>query len=350
MSQEIGVAVAGCGYWGPNLVRNFHSLPNCRVKALCDVDAAQLDRVARLYPDIDAQTDLGRILCDEAIHAVAIATPVHSHFRLAKQSLLAGKHVLLEKPMAASAAQCRELLHLATQRRLTLMVGHTFIFSAAVRAIRDLVKSGELGEVRYVSAQRLNLGRLQKDINACWDLAPHDLSILLYVLGRDPVSVNCQGKAYFRPGIEEVTHLTLNFPGNLLAMVHSSWLDPNKVRRMTIVGSRRMLVYDDTEPQAKIRIHDKCVEVPSTHHAAGEAQYSYHLGDTVVPQLHHVEPLRVQAEIFLESIRTGSKAETGGLEGLRVVEILEAASASLRDGGSTVPVGAFPAGRTGIPA
>jgi predicted dehydrogenase len=330
------VSVVGCGYWGPNLIRNFMSLPRCQVKQVCDLDQERLTHVKQLYPEVDTIMDFAKLLDDEEVDAIIIATPVRLHFELAKKSLLAGKHTFIEKPMASSATQCMELIELAEKQRLTLMVGHTFIFSAAVRAVKEIVDSGYLGEVFYISSQRLNLGLFQKDINVAWDLAPHDISIILYLLNQSPMSVNCQGKAYIRPGIEDVINMSLDFPNGGLAIIHSSWLDPNKIRKMTIVGSKGMILYDDNEPLEKIKIYDKRVEIPLHYDTFAEFHYTYHYGDMRAPYIKQVEPLKVLCQHFLDCIRTGSKPQASGLEGLQIVQILEAASESLKNGGGKV--------------
>lgn len=340
IQKVFNVSVVGCGYWGPNLVRNFRSLPGCQVKQVCDLDQKRLAHMKQLHPEVDTITDFAKLLDDEKIDAIIIATPVHLHFELAKKSLLAGKHTFIEKPMASSVAQCMELIELAERQQLILMVGHTFIFSPAVRAIKEVVDSGILGEIFYISSQRLNLGLFQKDINVAWDLAPHDISIILYLLkNQSPLFVNCQGKAHIRPGIEDVTNMSLDFPNGGLAIIHNSWLDPNKVRKMTIVGSKRMIIYDDNEPLEKIKIYDKWVEVPSYYDTFAEFQYAYHYGDMLAPYIKQIEPLKVQCQHFLDCIRMGSKPESSGFEGLEVVQVLEAASESLRNGGARVAVG-----------
>jgi predicted dehydrogenase len=338
MQKVFSVSVVGCGYWGPNLVRNFRSLPDCQVKQVCDLDQERLAHVKQLYPEIDTITDFAKLLDDEKIDAIIIATPDHLHFELAKESLLAGKHTFIEKPMASSVVQCMELIELAERQQLTLMVGHTFIFSAAVRAIKEIIDSSYLGEVFYISSQRLNLGLFQKDINVVWDLAPHDISIILYLLNQSPISVNCQGKAHIRPGIEDVTNMSLDFPNGGLAIIHSSWLDPNKIRKMTIVGSKGMIVYDDNEPLEKIKIYDKRVEIPLHYDTFAEFHYAYHYGDMRAPYIKQIEPLKVQCQHFLDCIRTGSQPESNGFEGLEVVQILEAASESLKNGGGKVAI------------
>ena len=333
---QTSVGVIGCGYWGPNLVRNFASIETCRVKTICDIDAARLNHVCRLHPGIGAVTDDAQVIDDDEIDAVVIATPVRFHHDLVKRSLQAGKHVFVEKPMAASVKECGELNAIAADRSLILMVGHTFIYSPIVRRLKELVVSGDLGEVQYIAARRLNLGLFQTDINAVWDLAPHDISIILYLLDEFPETVNCQGRAHVTKGIEDVTSMTLGFKNGRLATVHSSWLDPNKVREMTIVGSKRMLVYDDLQSLEKIKIYDKRVEHPPHYDTFAEFHYSYHYGDVYSPYVKQIEPLRVECEHFLDCICTGRKPESSGIEGQHVVQILEAASESLANNGNVV--------------
>jgi predicted dehydrogenase len=338
MEKILNVAVAGCGYWGPNLIRNFASLPRCRVKQVCDTDANRLQHMKRLYPSVDTTTKFDDLANDEELDAIVLATPVHLHHSLGKKSLLAGKHTFIEKPMATSSADCEELVSLAAKKNLTLMVGHTFIYSTPVRKIKEIVDSGEIGEVQYISSRRLNLGLFQKNINVTWDLAPHDISIILYLIGRPPASVNCQGKAHVNLCIEDVTNMSLNFDNGGFAIVHSSWLDPNKVREMIIVGSKKMIVYNDNESLEKIKIFDKRVEAPPHYDTFAEFHYSYHYGDAYIPYLKQVEPLKVEAQHFLDCIRNGNKPETSGMDGLRVVQILEAASRSLKADGAKVEI------------
>jgi predicted dehydrogenase len=338
MNDILNVAVIGCGYWGPNLIRNFSSLAGCRVKTVCDVDEKRLEHMKRMYPTVAPTTNVDDLVHDKEIDAIVVATPVHLHYDLGMRSLLAGKHTFIEKPMAPSASQCNELVDLARKKKLTLMVGHTFIYSTPVRRIKEIVDSGEIGEIQYISSRRLNLGLFQKDINVAWDLAPHDISIILYLLGRPPVSINCQGKAHVHKDIEDVTNMSLNFDNGGFAIIHSSWLDPNKVREMVIVGSRKMIVYNDNEPLEKIKIFDKRVEAPPHYDTFAEFQYSYHYGDAYIPYLKQVEPLKVECQHFLDSIRNGSRPETSGLDGLRVVQILEASSQSLKNGGAFVKI------------
>ena len=338
MKKAINIGVIGCGYWGPNLIRNFSFLTESRVKIACDLRRERLANVQKIYPEVETTTDVKHVVNEKDVDAIVIATNVDSHFELAKKSLLAGKHTFIEKPMASSTEHCRELVELAAHKKLTLMVGHTFIYSSPVRAIKRIIDSGEIGEIYYVSSRRLNLGLFQKDINVTWDLAPHDISIILYLMKEPPVSLNCQGKAHVCPGIEDVTNISLNFSNGGFATVHNSWLDPNKVREMKIVGSKKMIVYDDMEPLEKIKIYDKRVEAPPYYDTFAEFQYAYHYGDMYSPFLKQVEPLKVECQHFLDCIKTGAEPETSGLEGLRVVEILEAALQSLEKGGARVEI------------
>jgi predicted dehydrogenase len=338
MDEIMNIAVAGCGYWGPNLIRNFSSLPDCRVKQVCDIDENRLKHMKKLYPSVATTKVFEDLVEDKDLDAIVVATPVHLHHELAKKSLLAGKHTFIEKPMATSSVECAELVHMAAKKNLTLMVGHTFIYSTPVRRIKEIVESGEIGEVQYISSRRLNLGLFQKDINVTWDLAPHDISIILYIIGRPPASINCQGKAHVNRNIEDVTNMSLNFDNGGFAIIHSSWLDPNKVREMIIVGSKKMIVYNDNEPLEKIKIYDKRVEAPPHYDTYAEFHYSYHYGDAYIPYLKQVEPLKVETQHFLDCIRNGGTPVTNGLEGLRVVQILEAASRSLKNDGAKVEI------------
>jgi len=330
MKGPLGIGVVGCGYWGPNLVRNFRNIPNCSVKAICDVNVERLVHLQSLYPEVETVADFDRFLEESALDAVAIATPVKHQYALAKASLLAGKHTFIEKPMASSSAQCEELIEIARGNGLILMVGHTYLYSSAVKKIVDLVEAGDIGEIRYINCRRLNLGLFQKDINVAWDLAPHDISIILHVFGECPVSVNCSGNAHVTSGVEDVTNMSLSFRKKRFATIQSSWLEPRKVREMTIVGTRRMIVYDDLQTLEKIRIYDVRVERPPHYDTFAEFQYSYHYGDSYIPYIHQEEPLRSLAQHFVDCIANGTKAATSGEEGLELVKILEASSASLR--------------------
>ncbi len=336
--DKITVGVAGCGYWGPNLIRNLFSLTGCRVKWVCDLDVSRLGHMKKLYPGVETTPDFNLLTGDPEVDAIVVATPVSTHYEMGKMSLLAGKHTMIEKPMTPESAQALELVELASAKGRTLMVGHTFIYSAPVRRIKEIIDAGDIGTVQYISSRRLNLGLFQKDINVTWDLAPHDISIILYLLGKVPASVNCQGKAHVNKGIEDVTNMSLDFPDGGFATIHSSWLDPNKVREMIIVGSRRMIVYDDNAPLEKIKIYDKRVETPPHYDTFAEFHYSYHYGDMYAPYIKQTEPLKVECQHFIDCIRAGARPETSGVEGLQVVQILEASSRSLKNGGGRVEI------------
>jgi predicted dehydrogenase len=336
MSKKIRVGVVGCGYWGPNLVRNFRSLPDCDLKVMCDISEARLKHLTTLYPEVKGETCFEHMLNGVGLNAVVVATSVKLHHRMAKAALLAGKHTMIEKPMAASSEECAELVEIARKKGLVLMVGHTFLYSPAVRMIKEIVDRGDLGQIRYICARRLNLGLFQKDINVAWDLAPHDISIVLHLLDETPISVNCRGSAHVTPGIQDVTSMGLTFPRNRSAIIHSSWLDPRKVREITIVGSKRMIVYDDVAQQEKIRIFDARVERPPHYDTFADFHYSYHYGDSYIPYIKQEEPLRAECQHFLDCIEQGAKPLTGGREGLEMVKILEAASASLKSQGAPV--------------
>jgi predicted dehydrogenase len=339
MKRQIAVGVIGCGYWGPLLVRNFRGLPDCRLKAVCDVDRARLKHISMLYPDVEGVTDPQQFVNDRELDAVVIATSVKEHYSFAKASLLAGKHTFIEKPMASSSEQCEELIDIAQRNGLVLMVDHTFLFSAPVQKIVEIVQAGDLGDIRYINSRRLNLGLFQKDINVAWDLAPHDISIILHILGEFPTAINCQGNAHVTPQVEDVTNMSLSFPHKRFATIQSSWLEPRKIREMTIVGTRRMIVYDDLRTREKIRIYDVRVERPPHYDTFAEFQYSYHYGDSYIPYLHQEEPLKLACQHFIDCIETNSHPITGGRQGLEMIRILEAASVSLKMNGSPVTLG-----------
>lgn len=336
MKKTISVGVVGCGYWGPNLVRNFKALPNCHVKAMCDVSEARLKHMKAHYSDVEGMTDYPQLLNGIGLDAVIIAAPVRHHYQLAKASLLAGKHTLIEKPMASSSEECEELIEIAKHKGLVLMVGHTFLYSTAVRKIVEIIEAGDIGEIRYINSRRLNLGLFQKDINVAWDLAPHDISIILHILGESPIQVNCQGNAHVTHGIEDVTNMSLAFRQKRFATIQSSWLEPRKIREMTIVGTRRMIIYNDLEASEKLRIYDVRVDRPPHYDTFAEFHYSYHYGDSYIPHIKQEEPLKTECQHFLDCIESGARPRTSGYEGLEVVKILEAASLSLRQHGAPV--------------
>jgi predicted dehydrogenase len=339
MKQTLNVGVVGCGYWGPNLVRNFRALPDCKMHSICDVSEDRLRHLKGLYPEVLPHRNFDEFVNQPELDAVVVATSVKHHHPMAKAALSAGKHVLVEKPLAASVEQCEELIALAKQKGLILMVGHTFLYSPAVRKIKEIVDNNDIGDIRYISARRLNLGLFQKDINVTWDLAPHDISIILYIMGENPHSLNCRGTAHVTPGIEDVTSMNLHFSKEKSAIVHSSWLDPKKVREMTIVGSERMIHYDDVAQNEKIKIFDVRVKRPPHYDTFAEFHYAYHYGDIYSPYIKQDEPLRTECQHFLECIKTGRTPLTSGTKGLEVVRILEASSASIRQDGAPIDLG-----------
>src|SRR5690349_21201651 len=336
MTKQIRVGVVGCGYWGPNLVRNFKSLADCHLEMMCDVSEQRLKHLRSLYPDVKGEREFDHLLNGAGLDAIVIATAVRLHYTMAKASLLAGKHTFIEKPMATSSRECEELVRIAQEKGLVLMVGHTFLYSPVVKKIKEMVDSGDLGEIRYIAARRLNLGLYQKDINVAWDLAPHDISIILHIMEELPQSVNCRGVAHMTPGVEDVTSMCLSFRKNRSAIIHNSWLDPRKIREMTIVGSRRMLVYDDVAQLEKLRVFDARVERPPHYDTFAEFQYAYHYGDMYVPYIKQEEPLKAECQHFVDCIRNGSTPMTSGTQGLELVRILEASSASLKQSGAAV--------------
>jgi len=342
MIHEFSIGVVGLGYWGPNLARNFSQLPGCRLGALCDIDSTRLDSLGLLHPGVDCFASFDVMLDETELDAIVIATPVTSHFQLAKAALQAGKHVLVEKPFASSVVECEQLIELATIHGLILMVGHTFLYSEPIQMIKRIVDSGDLGEIRYINSQRLNLGLFRKDINVVWDLAPHDVSIILHLLGRMPDFVNCQGNAHITPGIEDVSNISLSFDSGQFATIQSSWLEPRKVRQMTIVGTKKMIVYNDIEPLEKIRIYDTRIERPPHYNNYDEFQYSYHYGDSFVPYINQAEPLRQMCQQFISGIANGLQPLTCGKSGLEVLRILEASSKSLKSNGSAIRLDSFP--------
>ncbi len=334
MSDKPNIGVVGCGYWGPNLIRNFQSLKECNLKSVCDTDESRLAIVRSNYPSVDTHTSFDIFLGDAELDAVAIAVPVRYHFDLASRSLMAGKHTFIEKPMASSVEECRKLIELAKKKNLTLMVGHTYLYSPAIRKIKEIVDSGELGRIHYISSRRLNLGLYQKDINVVWDLAPHDISIILYLMNAYPTEINCRGKTTCNAKIPDVSNMTLTFADQGFATIHSSWLDPRKVRDMAIIGDSKMLVYDDLADE-KIRIYDKRVDPPVL---PNESRVAYHYGDMWAPYVSPAESLQSECAHFVECIVTGSQPLSDGEAGLAVVRILSLASDSMQNSGNNIIV------------
>jgi predicted dehydrogenase len=330
-SNNLVLAQLGCGYWGPNLLRNFSALPCCVVKYVVDSSAERRAFVEANFPLSRAIESHQIVLEDPGVDGVIIATPAASHFSLAKQVLDAGKHVFVEKPLATKVVEVDELSRRAAGRKLVVMAGHTFVYNPAVRYVKKLIDSGELGDLRYIYSQRLNLGRIRSDIDALWNFAPHDISIIQYWLGDpEPISIGRRGMAYMQDGIDDVVFLSLEYPGKIIANIHVSWLDPQKVRKMIIVGSRKMVVYDDIA-ENKITIYDKGIDRRAI---LGEnmdfddpqvSQFNHRSGDIVIPQVKFAEPLRVEAEHFADCIRNSREPLTGLSHARTVVSILERA-------------------------
>ena len=334
--MAVRVAVVGAGYWGPNLIRNMFQIPSADLRVVCDVDPTRLDYIGSLYPTVWRVTDYRQVLAASDVQAVVIATSAHAHYKLTKEALEAGKHVLVEKPLALTSTEAWELVELADQVNRVLMVGHTFIYNPAVRKIKELLNSGEIGNVYYIYSNRVNLGRVRKDINALWNIAPHDISILLYLLNRMPTRVVAQGLSFLQEDVEDVVFVTLLFDGNVIAHVQVSWLDPSKVRRTTVVGSKKMIIYDDVASEGKIKIYDKGVLKVGNDAIYGEYQIKLHSGDIYIPKIDMTEPLRNECIHFIECIEAGQQPLTDGHNGWQVVRILEAAQRSLKSGGQPV--------------
>jgi predicted dehydrogenase len=342
--EPVGVAVIGAGYWGPNLVRNFQSSDAFRLRWLCDLDLGRAQRVLGHYSTVQATADLSAVLADDAVQAVAIATPAGTHLEVALAALRAGKHVLVEKPLAATYEEGRQLVEEADQRGLTLMCDHTYCYTPAVTRIRELLRSGELGELQYLDAVRINLGLVQRDIDVIWDLAPHDLSILDFVLpeGITAVAVAAHGADPIGAGRSCIGYLTLKLNSGAIAHVHVNWLSPIKVRTTIIGGSKRTLVWDDLNPTQRIAIFDRGVDVATPGELGAEERremlISYRSGDMVAPALSEREALRTMVEEFASSIHSGRPPLTDGRSGLRVLDILNATKVSLANGGTFVPL------------
>ena len=337
------VAVLGAGYWGPNLVRVFAQNPDVASVTVCDIDRKRLDKIKKSQPGVDLADDYDKLLAGGTIDAVVVALPAALHFEAARKALAAGKHVLVEKPLASTAKEAEELCELAERGGRVLMVGHTFLFNAAVRRVKEYIDRGVLGEVYYVYGQRLNLGIVRKDVDALWNLAPHDISILLHWLGdRTPEQVSYQGASYLQPGVEDVGFLAMKFPGGIMGHIHVSWLDPGKVRRMTVVGSAKMVVYDDVSADARVQLFDKGIDRKQTDTNLGtfteysEFQLLQRAGDLLIPRVDFPEPLKEEAAHFVACCRGGVTPIADGANGLRVVRVLEAARRSHEHGGATV--------------
>jgi len=330
----INIAVVGAGAWGKNHIRVFSEIPNVRLKYVCDQDASKLSSLEKAYPQSKTVKDLSPILLDPEVRGVVVASSAVSHYSLSKEILLADKDVLVEKPMALNSKEAEEMLEIAKQRKRILMVGHLLIYHSVVDRLKEMVTSGELGKIYYIYTQRVNLGVIRQDENALLSFAPHDLSVILYLLEEQPVIVSAHGESYIQKGIEDVAFLSLRFSDGKMANIHLSWLDPHKLRRVTIVGSKKMAVFDDMEASEKLKVYDKGVKNLS-YDTYGE-YLSLRFGDITIPSIKMAEPLRAEAEHFIQCIESRKEPKTSGRDGLRVVKILAAAQESLK--GKGVPV------------
>jgi predicted dehydrogenase len=324
------IAIIGFGHWGPNYARILSdSISGARLVACAEPSPGRLAAFERQYPSARAYADYHRLLRDGEVDAVIVATPTSTHREVTEACLRAGAHVLVEKPLASTVSDAKSMIAAADQAKKTLMVGHTFLFNPAVRAIKGYIDEGRLGKIRYLYFQRTGLGPIRQDVNALWDLAPHDLSMLRYWLGTDPVDLVARGEAYLKSGTEDVVFLTLNYPNKVLASVHVSWLDPVKVRRITVVGDSKMVVFDDTHATEKLRIYDQGADYQPQGGGFGEFIAAVRDGDIVIPRLEHTEPLRTELEHFIECITTGRQPLSSGEDGLAVVRVLELAEREL---------------------
>jgi predicted dehydrogenase len=337
----VRVGAVGCGYWGPNVIRNLDAVDGCVLGTICDADPQRLAAVAARYPAAARTTCVDEVLDDPDLDAVYLATPVSTHHALTRRALLAGKHVLVEKPLATTVEQAEELAALAATRGRVLLVGHTFVFSPPVRKVKELLARGEVGPIYYIETTRVNLGLFQKDVSVLWDLGPHDLSILLYWLDEVPSTVSARGRSFHGEELEDVAFLTLEFPSGVLAQIQISWLAPSKLRRTSVVGRQRMIVYDDLEPVEKVKVYDRGVDRQPA--SFGEFQLTYRSGDILSPRLDTTEPLFLECQHWLDCIRTGREPDASPRHAVDVVRVIQAAERSLRQHGAPQLVGTDPA-------
>ncbi|MEK6794978.1 MAG: Gfo/Idh/MocA family oxidoreductase [Spirochaetota bacterium] len=331
----IHAAVIGFGYWGPNLVRNFSRVEGCTVKTVVDANETRRANVKRLYPQMNVIASADEVLADASIDAVVIATPVSTHFELAQKALMSGKHVLVEKPMTSSASHARKLIDLAKEQKRTLMVDHTFLYTGAVRKMKELIAKGDIGDIQYFDSVRINLGLFQHDVNVIWDLAPHDLSILHYLIGEEPEKVSARGMSHLNNGIENIAYLYLSFPSRKIAHFNCSWTSPVKIRRILIGGTKKMIEFDDLAPTEKVKIYDTGYRVVSKEDES-RVLVDYRVGDIYIPKIDQSEALFGVATDFVNAIRNGSTPVADGESGFFVARILEAAEKSIKNNGMEV--------------
>ena len=341
MSERIGISVVGTGDWGANLVRNFANLPGARLVSVCDADPKRLAKTAAQYPDARAVADVSEVAGDPEVQGVVVASSAVSHYPLAKTLLEAGKDVYVEKPITLEVEHAETLCRIAKQKGRILMVGHLLLYHPSVTYMKKLIDDGTVGDVFYVLCQRVNLGKVRKDENALWSFAPHDLSVVLHLLGSEPVDVVARGASFLQEGVEDVVFVDLRFPNGKMAHVHVSWLDPHKERKVTVVGSKKMVVFDDMAPSEKITIYDKGVDRAGEVVSYGE-MLTIRSGDILIPKVPQQEPLRLECLHFVECIRDRKRPLTDGVGGLRVVKVLDAAQRSLKSGGAPVAIAPLP--------
>jgi predicted dehydrogenase len=338
----INIGVVGYGYWGPNVARNFHSSPDVKLTAVSDISEKRLGLAQNHYPFIKGLKDPLELIRSKDVDAVAIVTPVFTHFDLAKEALLAGKHIFVEKPFTSTSAQARELIDLAAKKNLKIMVDHTFLFTGAVKKIKQVIDSGELGRLLFYDSVRVNLGLFQHDINVIWDLAPHDLSIMAHVIERKPLAISAHGSVHFEGGYEDIAYLCIDFENNgFLAHFHVNWLSPVKIRQTLISGDKKMLVWDDLNPDEKVKIYDRGVDVKSANggkNGIHDLLVSYRSGDVHIPKLEGTEALKAEAQYFVECLEKNKEPFNNGQAGLQVVRLLEAADESIKNGGKRIPL------------
>ncbi|MDJ0927443.1 MAG: Gfo/Idh/MocA family oxidoreductase [Gammaproteobacteria bacterium] len=333
----INVAVVGVGGWGKNLARNYFQIPECNLKYICDLDETRLSQLQSQLPGTQLSRDFDSVLADPEIQAVVIATPAPTHYSLCKAALMAGKDVYVEKPIVLEVHHGEELIRMAEERDRILMVGHLLEYHPIIVKLRELIDSGELGDIYYIYNQRVNLGTVREDENAMWNFAPHDVSSILYLLDREPTDVTARGQSYLRDGVEDVVFMSMNFSGESMAHVHVSWLDPHKIRKITIVGSKKMAVFDDLESNEKLRIYDKGAAQNTDYDTFAE-YVTLRFGDVTIPYVKVGEPLRIECEHFLNCVRTRSRPLSDGHDGLRVLKVLDAAQRSLKTNGVPVAI------------
>jgi predicted dehydrogenase len=332
----VRVGIVGLGAWGWNVARSFRELRDCEVVACCDVDPKRAAAATKTWPSVSAASNLTEMLQKQSIDAVVISSPATTHFTLAEQVLQAGKDVFIEKPFTLNIKEAEELAELAEEKKAVLMVGHLMEYHPAVQHLKGMIEDGELGEVYYIYTQRVNLGRIRGDENALWSFAPHDLSQIMYILGIEPTDVSARGQSFIQDGIEDVVFLSLYFENRIMAHIHLSWLDPHKIRRTTIVGSKKMAVFDDTEASEKLRIYNNHAEVPAIRSYGDSIQVRF--GDILIPRVDTSEPLKLECQHFVDCVRTRANPRSDAEDGLRVIRILEAAQRSMEQDGVPVKI------------